>query len=412
MAFLDQYPLLKDLLLICLTLIVSTILYRFTKRYMMRFVKFLSKQTPFNWDDRLFEHGVFDDLPLLVPAVILYQGITYIPAITEVGQRFITIWVIFILVKFVDKLLSGALIIYNSYEISRRRPITTYVQVFKLFIFLAAGVLAISILIGQSPWIFLSGLGATTAVLMLIFQDTILGFVASLRINSNDLLRIGDWLDAPDFDADGFVIEIGLHHVKVQNWDKTITTIPTHKLVASSFVNWRGMYESGGRRIKRSILIDQTSVRFLTDEMIEKFKKIQVLRDYIEQKQQEIAEYNKEHNIDDSVVVNGRRMTNLGTFRAYVSAYLRNHPGIHQELTFLVRQLQPTRDGIPLEIYVFTNNTAWAVYEGIQADVFDHVLAVLPEFGLRVAQDPTGYDLQQLMTRFDESKGAEVHLEQ
>lgn len=172
------------------------------------------------------------------------------------------------------------------------------------------------------------------------------------------------------------------------------------------------MYESGGRRIKRSILIDQTSVRFLTDEMIEKFKKIQVLRDYIEQKQQEIAEYNKEHNIDDSVVVNGRRMTNLGTFRAYVSAYLRNHPGIHQELTFLVRQLQPTRDGIPLEIYVFTNNTAWAVYEGIQADVFDHVLAVLPEFGLRVAQDPTGYDLQQLMTRFDESKGAEVHLEQ
>lgn len=412
MAFFDDFPMIRDLLFIGAVVLFSTVLYHLTKRYVLRLIKFIFDQTPFNWDEQLYEYGVFADLPKLVPAVILYQGITYVPAVAVVGQRFITIWVIFILVKFMDKLLSGALLIYNSYEISRRRPITTYVQVVKLFLFLAAGVLAVSILIGQSPWIFLSGLGAITAVLMLIFQDTILGFVASVRINGSDLLRIGDWLEAPDFDADGFVIEIGLHHVKVQNWDKTITTIPTHKLVSSPFINWRGMFDSGGRRIKRSILIDQTSVKFCTEEMIAKYKKIHVLKDYIEKKQAEIAEYNKEHGIDDSVVVNGRRMTNLGTFRAYVSAYLRNHPGIHQEMTFLVRQLQPTRDGIPLEIYVFTNNTTWAVYEGIQADIFDHILAVLPEFDLRIAQDPTGYDLQQLLARLDQSKGAEAHLEQ
>ena len=270
----------------------------------------------------------------------------------------------FVLVKFVDKLLSGALDIYNSYEISKRRPIKTYVQIVKLFIYIAAVILAVTELIGESPWPYLSGLGAITAVLMLVFQDTILGFIASVQINSNDLLRVGDWLDAPEFNADGHVIEIALHNIKVRNWDRTITTIPAHKLVSSSFKNWRGMFEGGGRRIKRSILIDQTSVRFCTQEMIEKYKKIHVLKDYIEQKEAEITQYNAEHGIDDSVVVNGRRMTNLGTFRAYISAYLRNHPGIHQGLTFLVRQMQPTRDGLPLEIYVFTKDTSWAAHEG------------------------------------------------
>ena len=391
----------------CGMLAASTILYHLTKRYVMRLILVIFRQTPYNWDERLYEQGVFDDLPLLVPAFVLSQGLIFVPSIAVIGQRLIAVWVIFVLVKFVDKLLSGALDIYNSYEISKRRPIKTYVQIVKLFIYIAAVILAVTELIGESPWPYLSGLGAITAVLMLVFQDTILGFIASVQINSNDLLRVGDWLDAPEFNADGHVIEIALHNIKVRNWDRTITTIPAHKLVSSSFKNWRGMFEVGGRRIKRSILIDQTSVRFCTQEMIEKYKKIHVLKDYIEQKEAEITQYNAEHGIDDSVVVNGRRMTNLGTFRAYISAYLRNHPGIHQGLTFLVRQMQPTRDGLPLEIYVFTKDTSWAAHEGVQADIFDHILAVVSEFDLRVAQDPTGYDLQRLTDLVGQGKGAD-----
>jgi len=405
--FLQTYPILRDVLIMCGMLAASTILYHLTKRYVMRLILVIFRQTPYNWDERLYEQGVFDDLPLLVPAFVLSQGLIFVPSIAVIGQRLIAVWVIFVLVKFVDKLLSGALDIYNSYEISKRRPIKTYVQIVKLFIYIAAVILAVTELIGESPWPYLSGLGAITAVLMLVFQDTILGFIASVQINSNDLLRVGDWLDAPEFNADGHVIEIALHNIKVRNWDRTITTIPAHKLVSSSFKNWRGMFEGGGRRIKRSILIDQTSVRFCTQEMIEKYKKIHVLKDYIEQKEAEITQYNAEHGIDDSVVVNGRRMTNLGTFRAYISAYLRNHPGIHQGLTFLVRQMQPTRDGLPLEIYVFTKDTSWAAHEGVQADIFDHILAVVSEFDLRVAQDPTGYDLQRLTDLVGQGKGAD-----
>lgn len=399
MNWFQSYPMLNDLLIFVAMVGLSVLLYYLTKRYVMRLIRLLFQHTPFDWDERLYEYGVFNDLPLLVPALILYQGLIYIPSVTLVGQRFIRMWVIVILVKFIDKFLTGVLSIYNSYEISRKRPLKTYVQVAKLFVFIAAGILIVSILIGQSPWILLSGLGAVTAVLMLMFQDTILGFIAGIRINSNDLIRVGDWIEAPEFNADGFVIEIALHTVRVQNWDKTITYIPIHKLIASSFKNWRGMYESGGRRIKRSILIDQTSVKFCTPEMIEKFRKIHLLKDYIEHKQDDIARYNAEHNIDDSVVVNGRRMTNLGTFRAYLSAYLRNHPGINQNLICLVRQLQPTREGIPIEIYVFTKDTRWDVYEGVQADIFDHILAIIPEFELRIAQDPTGEDLRQLANK-------------
>ncbi len=394
---LEMHPLLKDIIISVGILLFSGLLYFFTKRYVLRLLKYLFGKTKTNWDEQLFDYGVFNGLPQLVPALVLAQGITYVPRFMPLGQKLINIWIIFILLVTVDKLLSGGLIIYNSYEISHRRPLKTYVQVLKITMYVAVVIVVISILLGESPWIFLSGLGALTAVLMLMFQDTILGFVASIQISSNDLIRVGDWLEAPGFDADGDVLEIALHTVKVQNWDKTITTIPAHKLASSSFKNWRGMQEAGGRRIKRSILIDQTSVIFCTDPMIDKFKKISVLKDYIAKKEKEIKEYNATHGIDSSILVNGRRMTNLGTFRAYLASYLRQHPGIHQELTFIVRQLQPTREGIPMEIYVFTNDTAWVAYEGIQADIFDHILAVMPEFGLRVAQDPTGYDLQQLV---------------
>ena len=270
MDFLQAYPILRDVLIMCGMLAASTILYHLTKRYVMRLILVIFRQTPYNWDERLYEQGVFDDLPLLVPAFVLSQGLIFVPSIAVIGQRLIAVWVIFVLVKFVDKLLSGALDIYNSYEISKRRPIKTYVQIVKLFIYIAAVILAVTELIGESPWPYLSGLGAITAVLMLVFRTQ---FSVLLPVSKSTAMTC--WsrglAGCSEFNADGHVIEIALHNIKVRNWDRTITTIPA-QTISSSFKNWRGMFEGGGRRIKRSILIDQTSVRFCTQEMIEKYK--------------------------------------------------------------------------------------------------------------------------------------------
>jgi miniconductance mechanosensitive channel len=259
-------------------------------------------------------------------------------------------------------------------------------------------VLVLSTLLDKSPIYLLSGLGALTAVLLLVFRDAILGFVAGIMISVNQLARIGDWIEMPKAGADGDVIDISLTTVKVQNWDKTITTIPAYDLISSSFKNWRGMSESGGRRIKRALPIDMRSVRFADEEMVERWSRMDLLRDYLDGKQREIEEENTARGTDLSVLGNGRRMTNLGTFRAYCIAYLRNHPRIHQKMTFLVRQLAPTDRGMPLEIYVFTNDIRWAAYEAIQSDVFDHLLAVIEEFDLRVFQAPSGGDVQSALT--------------
>jgi miniconductance mechanosensitive channel len=265
----------------------------------------------------------------------------------------------------------------------------------KIVVGFTAAIIVLSILIGESPTVLLGGLGAMTAVLLLIFKDSILGFVAGIQLSTNNMVVIGDWIDMPKYGADGDVIDITLTTVKVQNWDKTITTIPTYALISDSFKNWRGMSESGGRRIKRSVYIDMTSVKFCTAETIERFRKIQYLSEYIENKTRELDEYNTARGVDNAVLVNGRRMTNLGTFRAYISAYLRNHPKIHQNMTFLVRHLEPTPQGLPIQIYVFSNDQVWANYEAIQADIFDHILAVIPEFDLRVFQYPAGADLRR-----------------
>jgi miniconductance mechanosensitive channel len=235
------------------------------------------------------------------------------------------------------------------------------------------------------------------AVLILVFKDTILGFVASIQLSANKMVNIGDWISMPDYNADGDVIDISLNTVKVQNWDKTIATIPTYALVSDSFNNWKGMEESGGRRIKRSLNIDMKSVGFLDSEQVEKFRKYHLLKDYITTKEKEITDYNKANKLDEDTVTNGRKMTNLGTFRVYLENYLHKHPKINQDMTFLVRHLQPSEMGIPMEIYVFSNDQAWANYEAIQADIFDHVLAVLPEFGLKVFQNPTGDDFNKLV---------------
>ena len=293
-----------------------------------------------------------------------------------------------------NSLLNSAGDIYNTYEISREKPIKSYLQIFMIFIYVLVGVFVIATLLNRSPWVLLSGIGAMTAILLLIFKDSILGLVAGFQLSANRMIRLGDWIEMPKYGADGDVIDISLHTVKVQNWDKTITTIPTYALISDSFKNWRGMSESGGRRIKRAIYIDVSSVKFCDDNMISRYEKIELLKDYISSKKKEIDEYNRSHNIDPSEPANGRKLTNIGTFRAYMLNYLKDHPMISDKMTFLVRHLSPTQNGLPIEIYVFSKDQEWANYEAIQADIFDHILAVVPEFELRVFQNPTGYDFR------------------
>jgi miniconductance mechanosensitive channel len=313
-----------------------------------------------------------------------------------VTRRIAEIYMLFVAIFTIDAFLSSVVDVYHSYDTSRKVPVRIIVQVGKILLYAVIGIVILSSVIGKSPAFFIGGLGAMVAVLMLIFKDPILGLVAGIQLSANKMVRVGDWIEMPKYGADGDVVDISLTTVKVQNWDKTITTIPTFALVSEGVKNWRGMSESGGRRIKRSIYIDMTSVKFCNKEMTEKFSKIKYLSDYIQGKEKELSEFNSQKNIDDSVLVNGRRMTNIGTFRAYLVSYLKDHPKINKNLTFLIRQLDPGPNGLPIEIYVFSSDQVWANYEAIQADIFDHILAVIPEFELKVFQNPTGADFQNL----------------
>jgi miniconductance mechanosensitive channel len=370
------------------------------KQVLLRTIQHIIHRSATAYDDLLMERKVFTRLCHLVPALMIYiltplafSG--YGTAISAI-QTAAKIYMLLMGMLALDAFLNAIVDIYHSTSLFQKVPIRGFVQVIKIVAFCFAIIIVISLIIGQSPFILIGGLGAMTAVLILVFKDSILGLVAGVQLSMNDMVRIGDWIQMPKYHADGDVIDIALTTVKVQNWDKTISTIPAYALISDSFRNWRGMSESGGRRIKRAVNLDMNSVAFCTPEMIERFKKIHVLREYIERKEKELAEYNATHGIDDSVLVNGRRMTNLGTFRAYVVAYLKNHPQVRQDMTFLVRHLQPTEHGLPMEIYVFSKDQRWAYYESIQADIFDHILAVVPEFGLRVFQAPSGTDLAGL----------------
>jgi miniconductance mechanosensitive channel len=335
----------------------------------------------------------------IVPAIVIQVGIGAVPHLPVQAVTFVRSLSAAFIILTIAIAISGFLTLLNDLYQRRpnaaNRPIKGYIQLGKLLLFGAAAVLIIAALMDQSPLLLLSGLGAMAAVLMLVFKDTILSLVASVQIGSNDMVRVGDWIEMPQFNADGDVIDIALHTVKVQNFDKTITTIPTHRLISDSFRNWRGMAESGGRRIMRSLMIDQSSVRFLDDGDVEKMAQFSVLRPYLEAKRREIERWNAEHGADGTV--NGRRMTNIGTFRAYVLAYLQSRRDIAQDKTLLVRQLAPSENGLPIEIYAFANSTAWSEYEGIQGDIFDHLIAILPDFGLRLFQRPAGSDLAGLV---------------
>ena len=389
-----------------------------TTRVVHGAIRRVAARTRSTWDNRVIERRVFARLAHVVPAAIVYYGVGPALGVTPaeaaagsepaalilawtLARRLAAAFVMITAATAFSAFLDAVNDIYvEAFEQARARPIKGYLQGVGLLAYLGAGIVAIAILADQSPLVFLSGVGALTAVLILIFRDTILSLVASIQIMSNDMIRIGDWVDMPQANANGDVIEIALHTVKIQNWDKSISTIPTHKFITESFKNWRGMSESGGRRIKRSLRIDMNSVRFLGEAEIERLSRYETLRDYMAETRRKIERHNAaKANGDPEVIPEIRRLTNLGTFRFYVLHYLRANPRISQEMTLLARQLPAGPQGVPIEIYCFSSDIAWANYEGIQADIFDHLIAILPEFGLRAFQEPTGADFAGAMRR-------------
>jgi len=370
------------------------------KALLLRGLNHLLAYTAYGRDPELRRHGMIERLANVMPALVISMGIALVPnlpafvavVVRNVANAFIILTVA-IAISAAFNIIDT---IYHRRPEARLKPIRGYIQVVKIAVYVIGALLMIATLIDRSPLILLSGLGAMAAVLILVFQDTLLSLVAGIQISSTDMVRVGDWVEMPSQNADGAVIEIALHTIRVQNWDKTITTVPIRKLVTDSFKNWRGMQESGGRRIKRAIFLDQNSIRFLTAQDHEKLASFGHLETYLKKKRAELAEWNSKLGKRANVPANTRRSTNIGTLRAYLDNYLRSHPGIHQEMTIMVRQLAPGPEGLPLEIYCFTNTVAWTEYEGIQADIFDHVLSILPEFDLRVFQSPAGTDFKVL----------------
>lgn len=380
------------------------------KKLILRIIDRLVERTPWKWDNALRDHKVFARLSHLAPAAVinalgkgLFPDQAWLAATLDTAVTVYVVAVVLLVVSAVINTIQG----YAEREVREGGiPVKGFAQAGKLILIIVGAILILSAIFGQSPVYFLSGLGALTAVLLLVFRDALLGLVAGIMISVNRMIRVGDWIEMPSNGADGNVIDVSLTTVKVRNWDRTITTVPTYDLISKSFKNWRGMFENRGRRIKRPIFIDLQTVAFVDSTRLEHFKRIRRLRPYLEAKLKEVEEANQETGLDMEVLCNGRRLTNLGTFRAYCLAYLKEHPGIYQQELMIVRQLDPTDHGIPLEIYAFTNETAWVKYEGIQSDIFDHLLSIVGEFGLRVFQKPSGHDLGALrpISEADRSK--------
>jgi len=375
----------------------SMLIYLLMRYVVLKAIFHLFEKTSTKLDDILIEKGFLNKVSYIIPLVIFYNLFNHLIGGYEIINRLLLSLVAIVVVASINSFLNVLNDIYNQSKYSSSINVKSYVQILKLILNLFSIIIIIAILSGQSPFYLLSGIGALTAVLMLVFKDTILSFVSSIQINSNNLFKIGDWIEAPQFGADGDVIDIALHSIKIQNWDKTISIIPTHKLVDSSFKNWRGMTDSGGRRIKRSVNIDLNSIKFCDDALIEKLKSITIISEYLNNKLSEINNHNE--SISKDSIINGRALTNIGTYRAYVKAYLKNNKYIHENMTFLVRQLSPTENGLPLQIYVFSNNTNWVEYEEIQSDIFDHLLAALEQFDLKIYQQPSGNDLIKLSSK-------------
>jgi miniconductance mechanosensitive channel len=394
------HPLLPVVAGSLILLLVAIFADLVAKRLLLVAIRAAATRTRSDWDDALVEHKVFGRLAQIIPAIIVYSGVELVPGLSEADEAIVRnvagAYMILVITLTLTAVLSAANHVYESRPIARLRPIKGFVQLAQVAIYILGAILVIAALIDRSPVILLSGLGAMTAVLLIVFKDTLLSLVASLQLTGQDMIRVGDWLEVPQFGADGDVIDVALYTVTVQNWDKTVTKIPTHRLISDSFKNWRGMSESGGRRIKRSINVDFNSIRFLTDEEVQRFKDFALLKGYIEAKEAELDAYNEALDAPGGSGVNLRRLTNVGTFRAYIYNYLKHHPKIHDRMTLIVRQLQPGTEGLPIEIYCFSNDIDWVAYEGIQADIFDHIGAIAPEFGLRLYQRLAGADLAGL----------------
>lgn len=380
------------LILLIICIIADLIMRKVILRIMTRIIK----GNKFIWDDILLEHKVIERGIRALPGIIIYISAPVFGDFQEIIRRLASTYILIAAVFLFSSILDAINDIYRRKPVSRVRPIKGLLQVVKIVLYIILAIIGIANLMGESPLILLSGIGALAAVFSFVFKDSILGFIAGIQLTSNDMLRIGDWIEMPKYGADGDVTDITLNTIKVQNFDKTIVTIPAYALISDSFKNWRGMVEFGGRRIKRSIFIDMNSIGFCTKEMLDKFKKVKYLKDYVIEKEEELSKYNQENNVDTALLINGRHMTNIGTFRAYIRCYLKNHPGLNQELVQMVRQLPPGENGLPIEIYAFTLGTDWETYETVQGDIFDHIFSIAEEFGLRIFQNPTGHDVKQI----------------
>ena len=399
--FLSLSPWMQATIGLACLLLLAYVVQALAQYLLLHTVPRLRERMDVRWARVLWHDQVLRRLARVVPSLVVQAGIGAVPHLDPVAfaviRNLAVALTVLQLVRTLNALLNAILQEQESRPEGARtatRSIKSYVQLGKLALALIGAIVIVAVLIDRSPLILLSGLGAMSAVLMLVFKDTILSFTAGVQLSSNDMLRVGDWIEMPQMGADGAVIDIALHTVKVQNWDKTITTIPTWRLMSESYRNWRGMSESGGRRIKRQLRIDSATVRFLSDADIDRLERIALLAPYLAAKRQAVHSANAALGEGAAVPANLRRLTNIGTFRAYVQAYLQAHPGVHQGMTLMVRMLEPTAEGVPLELYCFTATTAWVQYEAIQGDIFDHLLALLPEFDLLLYQSPTGWDIR------------------
>jgi miniconductance mechanosensitive channel len=385
-----------------LLLVIALVLGRVARFAILHLTRLLGRQAALHWLNDLLHNKVFQRLAQMVPSLVIQFGLNLVPELSDNSKHFLgnlaLAFTILFQVLALGALLNALLDIYARTDHARTRSIKGYVQLAKMILYIFGAIIIVATLIDRSPLLLLSGLGAMSAVILLVYKDTLLSFVASVQLTSNDMLQVGDWIEMPQVGADGDVVDITLHTVKVQNFDKTIVSIPTWRMMTESFKNWRGMQQSGGRRIKRSLFIDASGVRFVADDEELKLTQIHLLTDYIGRKQAELKAWNQAQGNVAALSANRRRMTNIGTFRAYALAYLQSHPDIHLDMTCMVRQMQTTSQGIPLEIYCFTRTTAWADYERIQGDIFDYLLAVMPEFGLSLYQQPSGMDLRAGLT--------------
>ena len=380
----------------CILILVAILAYIIAKHVVVRGIRHLITKLKFANHDIMSQHSVIRRIANIVPAIVIMNGIVTVPHLSAKMVTFVQMaaqaFIFLTIALAIGELLNIFNLVYQRNPKSRNKPIKGYLQLIKLIIFIVCGLMILGTFLKKDVFTLLAGFGAMAAVLMLVFQNTILSLVASVQISSYDMVRIGDWIEMPSLNADGDVIDMSLHTITVQNFDKTFTTIPTNKLVTDTFKNWRGMSQAGVRRIKRSLYIDQSSVHFMSEAEQSKLKEFLLLDQYLDHKSTELVEFNQK--LSNTSPCNQRRLTNIGTFRAYVELYLNQHPNISKHQSLIVRQLQPTEKGLPLEIYAFSNQIAWKDYEAIQSDIFDHLIAILPEFGLKIYQAPSGYDMQ------------------